>query len=89
MRVLLFTAAVTALAVLSPAQNSNRKIRTTPSALAARAGSAVNWRADFEASLAEAKKRKRLVFWYMPAINRSPMDRKTEIDRSMMSDPFS
>jgi len=88
MRVLLFTAAVTALAVLSPAQNSNRRIRTTPSALAARVGSAVNWRADLEASLAEAKKRQTLVFWYVSTINRSPMDRKTEIDRYSMIGPF-
>jgi hypothetical protein len=43
---------------------------------------------SLEAALAEAKKRQKLVFWYVSTINRSPMDRKTEIDRYSMSGPF-
>jgi len=86
---LCLAAAVTALAVLAPPQDSNRKIRTTPSALAARAGTAIEWRADLEAARAEAKKTKRPIFWYVPAIHRSPMDRQSEIDRYMLAGPFS
>jgi len=80
MRALLCTACVTALAVLAPAQNSGKKIRTTPSELASRAGSAVEWRNDLASALDEAKEEKKPVFWYVPTIRRSPMDRKKEID---------
>ncbi len=89
MRTLLCTALVTALAVTAPAQNSGKKIRTQPSELAARAGSAVEWRTDLKSALAEAKEEKKPVFWYVPTIHRSPMDRKKEIDRYMMAGPFS
>lgn len=72
-----------------PAQNSTRKIRQEPSELAARAGSAVPWREDFESAIADAKKSGKLVFWYIPTVVGSPMDRKEEIDRYMMGGPFS
>jgi hypothetical protein len=78
--------------VLAPsalAQNSDKKIRAEPSPLAARAGTAVPWRTDLVAALAEAKETKRLVFWYVPTIERSFMDRKPEVDRGMMAGPFS
>ena len=81
--------ALTVLTVFAPTQNSNLKIRATPSAQAARAGSAVEWRTDLEAARAEAKKTRRPIFWYVPTIRRSPMDRKTEIDRYMLAGPFS
>ena len=71
------------------AQNSTKKIRKEPLALAARAGSAVPWRADVAAALVEAKKSGKPVFWYVPSVSRSPMDRKPEIDRYMMGGPFS
>ena len=71
------------------AQNSTRKIRAKPSAAAARAGSAVNWREDLDSAIAEAKKTGRPVFWYVPTLRGSPMDRKPEIDRYMMAGPFS
>jgi hypothetical protein len=72
-----------------PAQNSTRKIRNAPSELAARAGSAVPWRASVDAALAEAKTSGKPVFWYVPSVARSPMDRKDEIDRYLMGGPFS
>ena len=72
-----------------PAQNSTRKIRTAPGALAARAGSAVPWRGGLEAALAEAKAQQKLVFWYVPKVAGSPMDRTPEIDRYLQSGPFS
>lgn len=70
-------------------QNSTKKIRRAPSELAAKAGSAVPWRRDVGAALAEAKKVGKPVFWYVPSVSRSPMDRKPEIDRYMMGGPFS
>ncbi|MCH2105479.1 MAG: hypothetical protein MK291_02410 [Planctomycetes bacterium] len=89
MRTFLCTAFLAAFAVTAPAQNSGRKIRTQPSELAARAGSAVEWRTDLASALEEAKEEKKPLFWYVPTIHRSPMDRKVEIDRYMMAGPFS
>ena len=77
------------LAAALPAQNSTRKVRTAPSELAARAGSAVPWRKDVDAALAEARQHGKPVFWYVPSVARSPMDRKDEIDRYMKGGPFS
>lgn len=71
------------------AQNSRRKIRKAPGEMAAKVGSAVPWRVDVEAALAESKKTGKPVFWYVPSVSRSPMDRKPEIDRYMMGGPFS
>lgn len=71
------------------AQNSRKKIRKAPGELAAKAGTAVPWRADVETALAEAKKTGKPVFWYVPSISRSPMDRKPEVDRYMMGGAFS
>ncbi|MBL8750858.1 MAG: hypothetical protein JNK78_16985 [Planctomycetes bacterium] len=78
-----------ALAATVAAQNSTKKIRTAPSEVAAGAGSAVPWRESLDAALGEAKKTGKPVFWYVPAVAGSPMDRKTEIDRYMMGGPFS
>jgi hypothetical protein len=89
MRALPCTLAVASLAVLASAQNNVNKLRATPSALAARAGSAVEWRADLAAALAEARDLRKPVFWYVPTIHRSPMDRTVEIDRYMLAGPFS
>ena len=81
-------AALSVAAVLA-AQNSTRKERVAPSALAERAGSAVPWRESLESALAEAKARHKLVFWYVPTVAGSPMDRKPEIDRYLLAGPFS
>ena len=72
-----------------PAQNSTKKIRTRPGELAAKAGSAVPWREHVDAALAESKRTGKPVFWYVPSVRRSRMDRKPEIDRYMMGGPFS
>ena len=71
------------------AENSRRKIRPPLGDLAAKAGSAVPWRKDVASALAEAKQTGKPVFWYVPAVRRSPMDRKPVIDRYMMGGPFS
>ncbi len=70
-------------------QNSTEKIRTQPTGLAQRAGSAVSWRADLTTALDEARSSGKPVFWYVPTIAGSPMDRRVEIDRYMMAGPFS
>lgn len=69
--------------------NSTAKLRKPPSPQAARAGSAVEWRKDLATALADAKASQRPVFWYVPTVPGSPMDRRPELDRVMMSGPFS
>ena len=81
--------AILSLAVSLDAQNSGKKVRGTPGPLAARAGSAVPWRDSVATALLEAKKEQKLVFWYVPAVAGSPMDRKPEIDRYLRGGPFS
>jgi len=71
------------------AQNSTKKVRKAPGELASKAGTAVPWRDDVDAALAESRKTGRPVFWYVPEVRRSKMDRKPEIDRYMMGGPFS
>ncbi|MCA8949459.1 MAG: hypothetical protein KDE27_08140, partial [Planctomycetes bacterium] len=71
------------------AQNSTRKERRAPSVLAARAGSAVAWQSSVEAALTAAKAAHKRVFWYVPTVARSPMDRQPEIDRYLRGGPLS
>lgn len=88
----LAVAAATVLG-LSPALtaqgNSTRKVRPRPGEVAARAGTAVRWLDDVDAALEVARRSDRKVFWYVPTVAGSPMDRKVEIDRYMMAGPFS
>jgi hypothetical protein len=77
------------LAAAAAAQNSTKKIRSAPGSTAARAGSAVPWRKSVEEALTEAKASGKLVFWYVPSVAGSPMDRKPEIDRYLRAGPFS
>ena len=49
----------------------------------------MKWRKDLTAALAESKTSGKPGFWYVPTLQRSPMDRKVEIDRYMMAGPFS
>ena len=70
-------------------QNSGKKIRPEPSAKAALAGMQVKWRESLEAALAEAKTTGKPVFWYVPTVAGSFMDRRTELDRYMLAGPFS
>ena len=70
-------------------KNSTRKIRVRPSALATKAGTAVNWLADVDAALVRAKETGKPVFWYVPTIPGTFMDRKPVVDRYMMAGYFS
>lgn len=76
------------LAVVA-AQNSTRKERNPPSPMAERAGSAIPWRDSVSQALVDAKAQNKLVFWYVPSVSGSPMDRKSELDCYMMAGPFS
>ncbi len=69
--------------------NSTRKLRVKPDRLAAKAGSAVNWLSDLDVALAKARSTGRPVFWYVPTIGGTFMDRKPVIDRYMMAGFFS
>jgi hypothetical protein len=71
------------------AQNSTQKIRPRPGEAAARAGSAVQWRANLAAAREESLASKKPLFWYVPTVPGSPMDRKREVDGYMMAGPFS
>ena len=71
------------------AQNSTRKVRATPNDLALSSGSAIAWREDVHSALKEGKRSKKPIFWYVPTLEGSFMDRQLEVDRYMMSGPFS
>jgi hypothetical protein len=88
MRIGLLLAVVGLMSAL-PAQNNMRKERKPPSPLAAKAGTAIPWRDTVEQALIDAKAQKKLVFWYVPSVSGSPMDRKPEIDNYLMAGPFS
>jgi len=66
-----------------------RKIRVTPSPIAARIGTGVNWVKDVDTALERSRETGKPVFWYVPTIRGSFMDRKPVIDRYMMAGPFS
>jgi hypothetical protein len=69
--------------------NSTRKIRIQPTAFSGQCGSAVQWQPDLQKALQEATINKKPVFWYVPTIDGSFMDRKPVIDRYMLAGPFS
>ncbi|MCA8965844.1 MAG: serine/threonine protein kinase, partial [Planctomycetes bacterium] len=89
MRVSLAVLAVVLLVTLLPAQNSTRKLRREPGEVAGRVGSAVPWAETVQAALASSKESGKPVFWYVPSVAGSPMDRKPEIDRYLRGGPFS
>ncbi len=75
--------------LLAQDRNSTRKNRITPTEQAARCGSAVNWRTSVAEAVKESAESGKPVFWYVPSIKGTFMDRKPEIDRYMMAGPFS
>lgn len=91
MRSLTRCSALVVLALLPalPAQNSTRKLRTVPSATAERVGEAIPFVESFEEATKRAVELGRPVFWYVPTLAGSPMDRQTEIDRYVRGGPFS
>ena len=81
-----------AISLSSPAlaqKNSTRKIRIKPGDFSSQCGSAINWRANLQAALKESKATGKPVFWYVPTLPNTFMDRKPVIDRYMLAGPFS
>lgn len=70
-------------------KNSTQKIRVKPSTLSAQIGNGVHWEKSFSDALAKSKETGKPVFWYVPTLRGSFMDRKVEIDRYMLAGPFS
>jgi len=70
-------------------RNSTEKVRVVPSAQAAKVGSAVNWAESFEKAQEKATETGKPIFWYVPTLENSFMDRKVEIDRYMKAGMFS
>lgn len=68
--------------------NSTRKVRIQPSRFAGRCGSAVDWQPNFTSALKAAQDQNKPIFWYVPTLNGSFMDRKPVIDQYMMAGPF-
>ncbi|MDB4533465.1 terpene cyclase/mutase family protein [Vicingaceae bacterium] len=75
--------------VIAQQKNSTRKIRVKPSSMAAKVGTAISWQESVDDALKLSKETGKPVFWYVPTLNGTFMDRKKEIDRYMMSGPFS
>ncbi len=73
----------------SKPRNSTQKVRVKPSPTSARIGSGVNWETNLESALARSAETGKPVFWYVPTLSDSFMDRQTEIDRYMLAGPFS
>lgn len=69
--------------------NSTTKLRVEPSPLASRIGSAIAWEESLERALEKAQAENKHVFWYVPTVPGTFMDRKVEIDRYMKAGPFS
>ena len=86
---LLAIAGLIALQDQASCQNSTRKIRTKPSATTAKIGLTVKWSGSFEKAMELAKKQNKPVLWYVSTLPNTFMDRKVEIDRYMLSGPFS
>ncbi len=71
------------------ARNSTKKLRVQPSPLASKIGTAVKWRSSYEEAIKESEASGKPIFWYVPTLRGTFMDRKTEIDRYMLAGPFS
>lgn len=74
----------------APPKNSTKKTRVIPSKMSSRIGGEIGWKNEMTDSVFEqAAKEGKSVFWYVPRLMDTFMDRKTEIDRYMMAGPFS
>lgn len=71
------------------AVNNMRKVRVRPNKSTLRIGTSVSWADDFDIAVRQSRQTGKPIFWYVPTIPGTFMDRKTEIDRYMMAGPFS
>jgi len=80
---------VFALPTMACAQNSTRKIRVVPNPISAKIGTAIRWEAKFEDAKKKSLETGKPIFWYVPRLRNTFMDRKKEVDRYMRAGPFS
>jgi len=70
-------------------ENSTTKDRVKPDELSKKAGTAIRWEKKYADALAKSKESGKPIFWYVPSVPGTFMDRKVEVDRYMMAGPFS
>ena len=73
----------------SQGENSTTKDRVKPDELSKKAGTAIRWEKKYADALAKSKESGKPIFWYVPSVPGTFMDRKVEVDRYMMAGPFS
>lgn len=69
--------------------NSSDKARAKPQELSKKAGSAILWENNYESALEKSKATGKPIFWYVPTVPGTFMDRKEEVNRYMLAGPFS
>ena len=69
--------------------NSTKTIRVKPNSASRKIGSAVDWQPDFDTAVAKSEQTGKPLFWYVPTLPDTFMDRQVEIDRYMLAGPFS
>lgn len=70
-------------------QNTTKTTRAKPMGLAVKAGSGIQWQTDLKKALESSQQSGKPVFWYVPTLQKTFMDRKDVIDQYMMAGPFS
>jgi hypothetical protein len=70
-------------------RNENRIIRPKPGKAASRIGTAIAWVPSWDEACQLSKESGKPIFWYVPTVPGTFMDRKVEIDRYMLAGPFS
>ena len=86
---LAFTADSIAVQDKPDGENSTDKARVKPDELSKKAGSAILWERKYSDALAKSKETGKPIFWYVPSVPGTFMDRKVEVDRYMLAGPFS
>ncbi len=77
------SAALIAVCLLVQDDNRDR-----PTGAAAKCGSEIAWRTSVDEAVPEAKKAGRLILWYVPTVQGTPMDRKSVVDNYAMMGPW-
>ncbi len=70
-------------------KNTTQKKRVVPNDQSEKTGSAIHWESDFAAAKKSADETGKPIFWYVPTVKGTFMDRKPVIDRYMLAGPFS
>lgn len=78
------------LVLLMAFAQSERDKRDTPppDSPAARSGSEIPWVTSLDEAVASAEAKQRLIAWYIPTVEKTPMDRKVVLENYMNMGPF-